>query len=371
MRKVTVLVVFDFSKAFDTAPHSLLLLKLRKSNLSDQAMRWFDSYLQGRSQAVVGPDEVQSDWLPTISGVPQGSVLGPLLFSLFINDLPGVLVRSNHMLFADDLQVYYSFYHKDFDVEISRLSDDLNAVLDWARDNHLSLNAAKTKVMIFGSKCFTDQLGVTTTKKVQIRGTELPYSSKVKSLSVWLHLNHVNRLARRIHGALYSLRQCRRALSPPIRKDLMEPLVFSHLDYACVVYNDLFHYQNLQLQRALNACVRFIVGTIGWRDHVTLHRLQQLAGSLYTIPRSRWSLDTYALRTKQNLSICAIKSGFHGPAQLCVVLADSCGVPAWAALKNMVISLLRIIARVASVIGKSSSRGVGACWKLEVPVHTR
>ncbi|CAB0037530.1 unnamed protein product, partial [Trichogramma brassicae] len=170
--------------------------------------------------------------------------------------------------------------HGDFDVEIGRLSEDLNAVADWAGDNHLSLNAAKTKVMILGSKYFIDQLDAITTTKVQIHGTELPYSSEVKSLGVWLHSNldwgnHVDRVARRIQGGeKRALRQCRRALSPSIRKDLVESLVFPHLDYACVVYNDLFDYQNLQLQRALNACVRFVVGTIGWRDHVTPHRLQ-------------------------------------------------------------------------------------------------
>ncbi|CAB0041853.1 unnamed protein product [Trichogramma brassicae] len=118
----------------------------------------------------------------------------------------------------------------DFDVEIGRLNDDLNAVADWARDNYLSLNAAKTKVMILGSKFFTDQLGAITTKKVQIHVTELPYSSEVKSLGVWLHPNldwgnDINRVARRIHGTLFSLRQCCRALSPPIRKDLVESLV--------------------------------------------------------------------------------------------------------------------------------------------------
>ncbi|CAB0029877.1 unnamed protein product [Trichogramma brassicae] len=135
----------------------------------------------------------------------------------------------------------------DFVESNSLLGEDLNAVADWAGDNHLSLNAAKTKVMILGSKYFTDQLDAITTTKVQIHGTELRYSSEVKTFGVWLHPNldwgnHVDRVARRIQGALFSLRQCRRALSPSIRKDLVESLVFPHLDYACVVYNDLFDY---------------------------------------------------------------------------------------------------------------------------------
>ena len=99
---VTILVLFDFSKAFDTISHSKLLIKLRKLGFSDEALKWIFSYLTGRSQAVVDDKGGCSDWLATTFGVSQGSVLGPLLFSLFINDIGDLLKYSQHMIFADD-----------------------------------------------------------------------------------------------------------------------------------------------------------------------------------------------------------------------------------------------------------------------------
>ena len=106
-KKVTLLLLFDFSKAFDTISPTKQLKKLRALEFSRTALLWTKSYLQGRSQSVFSKSDGSSDWLETNLGVPQGSVLGSL-FCLYVNDLRAILNGRivNHIFYADDLQIY-------------------------------------------------------------------------------------------------------------------------------------------------------------------------------------------------------------------------------------------------------------------------
>ena len=106
MGQVTILVLFDFSKAFDIVSHSRLLIKLRGLAFFDSVLSSVFSYLTGRTQAVVIKGGGCSNWLATSSRVPQDSVLGPLLFTLFIDDICSSFKLFQHMIFADDPQIY-------------------------------------------------------------------------------------------------------------------------------------------------------------------------------------------------------------------------------------------------------------------------
>ena len=113
-----------------------------------RAVSIIKSYLNKRSQAVSIREETSS-LLQTSRGVPQGSVLGPLLFTLYINDLPSVLKHSHIHLYADDVQLCVSFNQNDILSGFHNMNDDLSRVYEWASGNELSLNPTKTKSIVF------------------------------------------------------------------------------------------------------------------------------------------------------------------------------------------------------------------------------
>lgn len=123
-------VFFDFSKAFDRVNHLMLITKLKNLNSSDSVLHWIYSYLTCRSQAV--KDSVADTVSPLSlirTGIPQGSVLGPLLFTLYLSDFQYVLKNCKYNFYADDLQAYFHCKSKELTDAIFRVNDDINAVI--------------------------------------------------------------------------------------------------------------------------------------------------------------------------------------------------------------------------------------------------
>ena len=135
----------DFAKAFGKVNHSTLIQKLNSLGFKSQILSWLSSYLIKRFQIVkIGASF--SNKFKVTSGVPQGSHLGPVLFLLFINDLPGVVKHSVCLLFADDLKIFRSISSKN---DCQLLQSDLNAVSIWCKNNQLTLNIKKCQCQIF------------------------------------------------------------------------------------------------------------------------------------------------------------------------------------------------------------------------------
>ena len=138
IKKLTFLILFDFSKAVDSIPHAILLAKFRALNFTTHALWWFFTYLADRLEAVIDSGGKISDWLRAAFGVHQGSVLGPLLFAIFINDLPAVVRFSKIVIFADDMQLYHYFFPTEFHLALGCVTQDAQTIANWVQNNGLT-----------------------------------------------------------------------------------------------------------------------------------------------------------------------------------------------------------------------------------------
>lgn len=137
----------DFAKAFDRVPHKRLLMKLKGVGITGNVLNWIKGFLSNRLQCVRVEDQCSS-WKPVKSGVPQGSVLGPILFVIFINDMPEA-VKSMCLLFADDAKLFRNVNLRD-DTDIKILQTDVDSLTTWSRKWQLAFNVDKCKVLHLG-----------------------------------------------------------------------------------------------------------------------------------------------------------------------------------------------------------------------------
>ena len=175
----TDVVFLDFTKAFDSVPHERLLLKLHAYGIRDPLLSWVKSFLTNRQQRVVLRGHYSS-WTAVVSGVPQGTVLGPILFLIYINDITRN-VESQSKLFADDMKVYRALRNVHEDTQI--LQDDLNVLEQWSTDWQLSFNTTKCEVMRISQKNDTSSPGY------RLCGNRLNTVSETKDLGIYITSN--------------------------------------------------------------------------------------------------------------------------------------------------------------------------------------
>ena len=145
--KVTGVKFLDLNKALDTVDHGILLRKLSRLGMDNVALEWFSSFLTNRSQ-ITYCNGAYSDLTPISLGIAQGSILGPLLFICYMNDLPDVLKHCNVTIYADDTVISYA--SKSISEIQSKITLDLRRICEWMQANKLTLNTKKSKFMVIG-----------------------------------------------------------------------------------------------------------------------------------------------------------------------------------------------------------------------------
>ena len=184
--KISLFTLLDLSAAFDTIDHSILLERLQHSfGITNSAHSWFLSYLSNRKQSVV-VDGVSSDPVGLTCGVPQGSVLGPILFTLYTSTLSNIIQSHNinHHFYADDTQLQDKDKPDNVHSLLTRTADCFDDVKNWMTANKLKLNDDKTEAMLVGTRQKLSQLPPSLL--LQLDNTSIPISDSVKNLGVIL-----------------------------------------------------------------------------------------------------------------------------------------------------------------------------------------
>ena len=254
-------------KVFDTVNHEVLLQKLYRYGIRGNTYEWFKSYLTDRLQfvSILGFD---SDKLPIKHGVPQGSVLGPLLFLIYIIDLHKAIGHSETYLFADDTNLL------NINSNLKQLQRQMNVDLKhlclWLLANKISLNKTKTELFFF--KKPNTQIPFNT---IKINGMRLSASKSVKYLGIYLdeHLNgsaHVNILLPKLRRANGMLAKIRHYTSTDQVKSIYHAIFASHMTYGCQIWGQSFHNTHInKIQILQNNALRLITFAPDFRDHVT------------------------------------------------------------------------------------------------------
>ena len=263
-RNDVILILLDLSAAFDTLDHDILLTRLHLYfGFKGIALNWFFSYLRGRTQRVNIPGSSSSP-RNLHYGVPQGSILGPLLFTLYIAPLQDVIATFNLqcMFYADNTQLYIAVKPSTPELAIDFLSTCIKAVFHWNTCNKLQTNRGKTEVLRLTSRFVKNpSLG----PQFMVAGVPVDITSKTRNLGVIVDANltlssHINDLCKKAFFFINSIGRIRKYLPPDPVKRLVKALVISHLDYCNSLLYGLPSYELARLQRVQNTAARLIVG---------------------------------------------------------------------------------------------------------------
>ena len=264
-QRVTLLILLDLSAAFDTVNHDTILRRLEYSFvIQGKALSWFASYLSGRTQRIM-INESLSEPFKLECGVPQGSCLGPLLFTLYTSKLFEIIKYHLPMIhcYADDLQVYISFSPNDRAEQLAvvkNMKDCIRDIRSWMLNNDLKLNDEKTEFLIISTSKQLDKLD---NISIRVGDSEVQPVPIARNLGSWFDsrlsmATHITKICASSFYHIYNIRRIRKYLSQQSTETLVHAFITSRLDYCNGLLYGLPDCLLNKLQRVQNACARLI-----------------------------------------------------------------------------------------------------------------
>jgi hypothetical protein len=257
-KEKTGLCFLDIRKCFDTIDHNILIYKLNKYGIQGTALSWFKSYLTNRSQVVTINNTVSST-KPINIGVPQGTILGPILFLIFVNDISNHVLNSSINIYADDVVLYYS--HNDITLLRDSLQNSLNSVHNWYVRNKLSLSVEKcTSMLINYSKKKTVE-----PFRLMLDGSVIDDLDNTKYLGLTISKNlqwqeHISQIAKKVNVNNYRLRRLNSTIPRNIKLKIHNAMSVPIIDYANTVWGSFSKQNNKLIEKLEHMAARAISG---------------------------------------------------------------------------------------------------------------
>lgn len=261
--RLSIMVLLDFSKAFDTIHHQLLINILKYVGFDPSSSKLMANYLSNRNQ-VVSVEQIVSDSLPVLRGVPQGSVLGPLLYSIYTSNLTKCVRHCKCHFYADDTQLLYTFASNEIDNANNLVNEDLSNLVKYSESLALKINPSKCYVILFGRKKIRNK--IKPKLAISIDGNALECKDKVRNLGVFLDCDlrfkaQVSNCLRNAFVKLKLIFNNRFFLNTKVKILLCETLVLSQFNFCDALYDPCIDKDDSKrIQRMQNSCLRLIYG---------------------------------------------------------------------------------------------------------------